>query len=101
MNSENTGVKNRQDFFESALRSLADEFDLSGAKIDGFDLFNHHEPGQVRIIHYGQVKRKMCIGVRDRANNGKTGPAIPCTDPTGGHVKSQNQTRIVTCPKTS
>ena len=29
--------------------SLPDELDFSCAKIDGFDLFDHHEPGQVRV----------------------------------------------------
>jgi hypothetical protein len=76
MRSEKTGVKDGQDFFESALRSLADELDLSGAKIDGFDLFNHHEPGQVRGIDNGDMERKMSIGIRDRANNGKAGPFV-------------------------
>jgi hypothetical protein len=49
MRSENTGVEYGQDFFKRCLRSLADELDLSGAKIDRLDLLDHHEPGQVSI----------------------------------------------------
>jgi len=60
--SEDTGVKDGQDFFEHVPGSLADELDLSCAKIDGFDLLDHDEANQVSVVYNGHVKRK-CLSV--------------------------------------
>lgn|GEM_PF-6132568 len=76
MRSENTGVKDGQDFFEHARGRLPDQLDLSCAKIDGFDLLDHHEPRQVRIIYNGHMERKVTVSLGDWANNGKAGAFV-------------------------